>query len=223
MSDIRRNYANIICRVDNIIPIVIYELYITRNRKFRSTEGSLTKNTEQHESCIRVVTRRGSKSTLNLITSCDIRQERVAPLGPRARRMIKSVEWTGEKIIKFVSPGTGMGETCGQEGTWWLPVIFIRRLECRQNPRPLFPSLFVLLSVSLLLLPSIIRHLISVLSLYLSVSISILFCREPRVLDARRKVDIQPWFSRGEHACSFICQPLRARRNLPTEIKGSCE
>lgn len=99
----------------------------------------------------------------------------------------------------------------GREGgTWWLPVIFIQRLEYRQNPRPLFPSLFVLLSVLLFLLLSIIRHLISTAYLYLFISISILFAR--RVLDTRRKVDIRPWLSRGnssEYSCSFICQPLR--------------
>lgn len=132
----------------------------------------------------------------------------------RARRMIKSVEWTGEKIIKFILPETEDRWSEREEGTWRLPVIFIQRLECRQNPRPLLPLPFVSLSVSLLYPLSVIRRLVPTaylfLSLHLFIHLSVPFARTK---GARHpwKVDIQPWLLRGsEYLYSFICQPLRA-------------
>lgn len=179
------------CFADNIISIVMYERDNCMTESFaQPLSRKIQSNAGMHKSRDTWRQRKHAKPHYELWHTTGTSRASWSARA-RARRMIKSVEWTGEKIIKFILPETEDRWSEREEGTWRLPVIFIQRLECRQNPRPLLPLPFVSLSVSLLYPLSVIRRLsfLPLIFFYLSTYLSIFrfLLLEPRVLDTHEK------------------------------------
>lgn len=130
--------------VDDIIPIVT-GLY---DSKFRLS--GLSRKIQNNVARIRVVTCAGSESTLNLIIRVMTydRDESRLLVRARAQKMLKKRRVDRGKNNKvYIVRDREWGRSGREEGTRWLSAIFIQRLECRQNHRPLHLSSFVPLSV----------------------------------------------------------------------------
>lgn len=104
-----------------------------------------------------------------------------APLSPRVRRMIKSVEWTEKKIMKFILPGRRVGETGEKrahgDSQWYLYKYW--SVAKILDPSFLlfssrFPSRFFLFQSFGVSFPSLI---FLYLSIYLLFSLSVPFAR----------------------------------------------